>query len=86
MIWTVSDAWSPLTQPLAFHQAHVCGVSHSFQLVISDMSLVSPLPFFEHFTSDCLAAAYTNLRGFGVVAARADPETLAVPAALPFSP
>lgn len=53
---------------------------------MKDVSLMSPLPFFEYFTGERLAAAYTNLPAFGVVAARADPEALAVPAALPFPP
>ena len=51
--------------------------------VILGKDEMSPLPFFECFTGERLAAAYTNLRGFEMAAASADPETLAVPAALP---
>lgn len=53
-------------------------------LVIKTMSLVSSLHFLECFMVNVWLLPYRHLCDFGMVAARADSETLAVPAALPF--
>lgn len=52
--------------------------------MIKTMPLMSSLHFLECFMVDVWLLPYTHLCDFWMVAARADPETLAAPAALPF--